>query len=87
MEFGGLLGICEFGFDAHAVDWDRKFLSETGYRSFLVGHETDCTGGFPPVNEAVRDIIENYIKNDLKGKLVEIQPQYRERNKPQEPAP
>jgi hypothetical protein len=25
-------------FGAHAVDWHKPFISETGYRSFLIGH-------------------------------------------------
>lgn len=63
------------GFSVHAVDWDKPFLSETGYRSFLgvggalePGHtpETFCAA-----------IIEAYVMRALKGKLRMIAAQYR----------
>ncbi len=39
------------GFAAHAVDWDKPFLSETGYRSFLGIYAPPC---FRPDARALR---------------------------------
>jgi len=80
IEIEGLFGIGSgamswLGFSAHAVDFDKPFLSETGYRSFLgvggalvPGHtvETFCAG-----------IIDAYVTRELKGKLRRIARQYR----------
>ncbi|MGE3709461.1 MAG: hypothetical protein AB7G35_07300 [Hyphomicrobiaceae bacterium] len=80
IEIEGLFGIGSgamswLGFSAHAVDWGKPFLSETGYRSFLgvggalvPGHtpESFCAG-----------IIEAHVARELKGKLRMIAPQYR----------
>jgi len=80
IEIEGLFGIGSgamswLGFSAHAVDWDKPFLSETGYRSFLgvggalvPGHtvESFCAG-----------IIEAHVMRELKGRLRKIAPQYR----------
>jgi hypothetical protein len=63
-------------FATHAVDQNRPFLSETGFRSFL-----GC--GADPVPQITADefackVIQTYVKQELKGKLRLIKPQYRE---------
>lgn len=63
-------------FAAHAVDFDRPFISKTGYRSFL---------GFPGVQpepgqtpeEWYRQAIRTFVSRDLKGKLVTIKEGHR----------
>lgn len=58
------------GFDAHAIDRDRPFLSESGFRSFLsVGAEV-----WPNITVDLfcRGIIDAHVRDVLKGKLVAI---------------
>jgi len=80
IEMEGIFGIGAgfmswLGFSAHAVDWEKPFLSETGYRSFLgVG------GALEPgytVERFCAAIIDAYVTRELKGKLRMIAPQYR----------
>jgi hypothetical protein len=80
IEMMGLFGIgtcflsC-LGFSAHAVEWDRPFLSETGYRSFM-----DTTDEVPPgyaPDRFVSAYIAEYVRRELKGKLLPIKPEYR----------
>lgn len=67
------------GFAAHAVDYDRPFLSETGYRSFIaIGGE--LVPGFTPYRFA-REAIAAQIKRENKGKLLTIKPEYRNRKR------
>ncbi len=75
----GIGGSIQFwpGFAAHAVDPDRPFISETGYRSFLGIHAA-------PVPELTPDafaakVIAAHIERALKGRLHPIAAQYRER--------
>lgn len=65
------------GFAAHAVHWDKPFLSPTGYRSFL-GIHADPQPGLTP-DGFTREIIAAYIARELKGRPVEIAAEYRER--------
>ena len=75
IEAPGIFGGLHFdrfwlGFDAHAVDRDRPFLSESGFRSFL-------SVGAPPwpnitVDLFCRGIIDAHVRDVLKGKLVTI---------------
>jgi hypothetical protein len=62
------------GFGAYAVDQDRPFLSETGYRSFLGIHADPAPG--LTTEEFARKVIEIYVAQELKGKLRAIKPQY-----------
>jgi len=80
IEMEGIFGIGAgsmswLGFAAHAVDWDKPFLSETGYRSYLgVG------GRLEPGHTAesfCAAIIDAYVTRELKGKLRAIAPEYR----------
>ncbi len=73
IEMDGVFGIASGvsfwpGFSAHAVDWDRPFLSETGYRSFLGIHWPVEEGLAPDV--FIGKVLSHYIAHDLKGKLV-----------------
>lgn len=63
------------GFAAHAVDWDRPFISETGYRSFL-GVHADPAPGLTPGSFAEK-VIAAHIAGELKGRLRAIATDYR----------
>ena len=75
IEAPGIFGGLHFdrfwlGFDAHAVDRDRPFLSESGFRSFLsVGAEV-----WPNITVDLfcRGIFDAHVRDVLKGKLVTI---------------
>ncbi|MBI1308955.1 MAG: hypothetical protein GC129_03710 [Proteobacteria bacterium] len=78
----GMFGIgacyCRWpGFGAHAVEYDKPFLSETGFRSFL-GIHADLPPGQTPETFAAF-IVQTYVKRELKGRLVAIKPEYREK--------
>lgn len=76
IETRGLYGVCGFGsFNAHAVDFDRPFLSDTGFRSFL-GYGPGGTPGLT-VDAYARRVIEGFVKAELRGRLPAIAPQYR----------
>jgi hypothetical protein len=82
IELDGMFGIGAHhsfwpGFSVHAVDYDRLFLSQTGYRSFL-GIYADPVPGLTPA-AFVRKVIATYIERDLNGKLVTIDEKYRDR--------
>lgn len=67
------------GFAAHAVDWDKPFLSETGFRSFIaIGGE--LVAGFTP-DRLAREAIAAQVKRENKGKLLAIKPEYRARRR------
>ena len=75
IELDGLYGIGAsyspwMNFCAHAVDKDKPFLSETGFRSFL-GIHADLVPDLTP-DAFVIDVIEGYVDRQLKGKLVAI---------------
>jgi hypothetical protein len=78
VDFEGIYGTCFSGFSANAVDWDKPFISETGYRSFL-GHSHALAGGVS-VQDYARRTIEAHIAGELKGKLLPVRPEYRERH-------
>ena len=85
IELDGMFGItssvCYWpGFSAHALDFDRPFLSATGYRSFLGIHADPVPDLMP--DEFARKVIAAYIARDLKGKPVAIETRYRERAAP-----
>ena len=82
IEMEGLFGIgasfmAWLGFSAHAVEWDKPFLSETGYRSFL-GVGGVLQPGFTPATFTAA-IIAAHIQRELKGRLLAISPACRER--------
>ncbi|MBC7314495.1 MAG: hypothetical protein H5U11_18540 [Rhizobium sp.] len=63
------------GFAAHAVDLDKPFLSQTGYRSFLGIHADPVAGLTPP--EFAAKVVTAHVERDLKGKLFTIEDRYR----------
>jgi len=63
------------GFAAHAVDWGKPFLSETGYRSFL-GIHAEPKADLTPAAFATT-IIQNYVEKELRGRLQKIGKQFR----------
>lgn len=65
------------GFAAHAVDWDKPFLSETGYRSFL-GVGGPLEPGHTP-HSFCPAVIEAYVARNLKRGLLAIAPDWRRR--------
>ena len=65
------------GFSAHAVHYDRPFVSPTGYRSFL-GLYADPVPGLLP-DEFTGKVIASYIERELTGGPVAIDKRYRER--------
>jgi hypothetical protein len=71
IEQDGLFGIGTFmssapGFSAHAVDYNKPFLSETGYRSFI-GSRPEIVPGMTP-DVMARKMILAYMKRECKGK-------------------
>lgn len=82
IELDGMFGIgshCVYwpGFAAHAVDFDKPFLSETGYRSFLGLHADPVAGLLP--DEFAAKVIAAYVARECKGRLVSIKPRHREK--------
>lgn len=80
VDMDGLYGIgaCYspwMNFGAHAVDWEKPFLSETGYRSFL-GIHAEIIPGITP-DRFAREVIEAHVKKNLKGRLVAIKKDHR----------
>ena len=65
------------GFGAHAVDWDKPFLSETGFRSFIAIN-APLQPGYTP-DRFAHEIIAAMIARENKGKLVAIKPEHRAR--------
>ena len=63
------------GFAAHAVDFDRPFISETGFRSFLATFRK-LTGGMTTADYVTASIAAQ-VAGDLKGKLRPIAAEYR----------
>ncbi len=63
------------GFSAHALDFDRPFISETGYRSFL-GMHGDPVPGLTPDSFAAK-VLAAHIAREMRGRLVAVEPRYR----------
>ena len=61
-------------FSAHAVDYDKPFLSETGYRSFI-GIFAPPEAGVTPEDFA-RGAIHGHLKREHKGKPYRIEQGY-----------
>src|SRR6202023_4095907 len=76
IELHGMFGIgstsCLFaGFYAHAVDTDRPFLSETGFRTFL-GVSGQLVPGLT-TEDFAHETIATHVRQELKGKLFPIE--------------
>lgn len=77
IEMDGIFGIGAshmpwIGFAAHAVEKNKPFLSETGYRSFLGVGGGLCPGYTPDMFAA--GIVGAYVERELKGRLRKIVP-------------
>jgi len=77
IEMDGLYGIAAahmtwLGFGAHAIERNKPFLSDTGFRSFL-GVGGQLAEGYTP-RTFVEAIIDGYVMKELKGKLCRIKP-------------
>lgn len=77
IEIDGLFGIGAssmswLGFAAHAIDKNKPFLSDTGYRSFLGVGGALCAGYTP--DQFATGIVGAYVEHTLKGKLFKIVP-------------
>ena len=78
IETRGLYGVCGHGsFNAHAVDPDLPFLSPTGFRSFL-GYGPGPKAG-QTVEAYARQVIEQHVAGELRGRLLPIEPEYQAR--------
>jgi hypothetical protein len=82
IEQDGIFGIGTFmspapGFKTHAVDYDKPFLSETGFRSFI-GYRPDLVPGMTP-DVMARELILAYMNRECKGKPKRIEQTYVER--------
>lgn len=62
-------------FAAHAIDWDKPFINETGYRSFMGLHAAVVPSLTP--DAFARLVLEAHIKRELKNQLRAIDPRYR----------
>jgi hypothetical protein len=84
VEQDGMFGIGTFmspapGFSAHAVDYEKPFLSETGYRSFI-GSRPSIEAGMTP-DLAAAELIKAYMDRECKGKPKRIEQSYVERER------
>jgi hypothetical protein len=82
IKMDGIMGICGRisiwpGFGAYAVEPDKPFFSETGYRSFL-SVRADMVPGLTP-DAFAKLAIESYIAGECKGRLRAVKPEYRGR--------
>jgi hypothetical protein len=79
----GIFGIAAnvyhwLGFAAHAIDFERPFLSETGFRSFVaIGGALEPD--FTPDTFAT-EVIAAHVKRELKGRLLSIKADHRRRD-------
>jgi hypothetical protein len=82
IEQDGMLGIGSMSmfwpsFAAHAVDYEKPFLSETGYRSFM-GPRVEVMTGIAP-DQFATEVMKSYLAGECKGKPRKIQQTYVER--------
>jgi hypothetical protein len=73
----GMMSSPYSGFSAHAVDYQKPFLSDTGYRSFIGCHAGMARGITP--DAFAREMIQSYVARECKGKLRRIEHGYVER--------
>ncbi len=80
METDGIFGVGTRyillpGFYAHAIDFDKPFISETGYRSFI-GFGANIEPGVT-IEAFAKALIEYHVSHTLKGRLVAIEDKYK----------
>jgi len=73
----GALHMTWLPFGAHAVDYEKPFISETGYRCFI-GVRADMVPGIT-LDAFARRMIEAYVAKECKGKLRKIERGYVDR--------
>ena len=71
----GSTAMAYLGFSVKAANFNKLFISETGYRSFL-GCSVSPEKGMTTEGVVTR-ILNHYIANELRGKLVTISPRFR----------
>jgi hypothetical protein len=79
IEMDGIFGIAADpipGFSAHVVEPQKRFISPTGYRSFL-GLDLSTPG--TAVDGFVCEAIRAYIRDSLNGRLLRLDEPYRSR--------
>jgi hypothetical protein len=81
IEMDGVFGLFAttgfwLSFSAHAVDFDRPFISETGYRSFLGIHAEPVPGITP--DAFAEKVVAAHVAREMKGRLVAIENRYRQ---------
>lgn len=81
IEMDGVFGLFAttgfwLSFSAHAVDFDRPFISETGYRSFLGLHAEPVPGITP--DAFAEKVVAAHVAREMKGRLVAIENRYRQ---------
>lgn len=82
IKMDGMLGICQSmsmwpGFSANVVEPEKRFFSETGFRSFIGVHAESHAGITP--DEFAREVIASHIRGECKGKLRSVKEEYRGR--------
>ena len=82
VEQSGMLGIGSMAmfwpsFEAHAVEYDKPFISETGYRNFM-GPRVEVMTGIAP-DQFAREVIKGYLRDECKDRPVRIDKTYVER--------
>lgn len=79
IDMDGIFGISAqympwMNFSVRAVDWDKPFLSETGYRSFMGLHAALVPGLTP--DTFAKEVITAHVQKTLKGKLFNIEARF-----------
>lgn len=82
VEMDGVFGVGAssmpfLGFSVRCVDPAKPFLSETGFRSFL-GCTVEPQLGMT-IEDFVRRIVEFHVSEELKGKLIDVSENYRDK--------
>ncbi|NLS20616.1 hypothetical protein HGP16_29290 [Rhizobium sp. P40RR-XXII] len=82
IDMDGIFGIGSqyspwMNFSVHAVHWNKPFLSETGYRSFM-GLQAQLAPGLTP-DIFASQVIDAHVQKELKGRLKAIEPRYRKK--------
>jgi hypothetical protein len=84
IEQDGMLGIGTMAmfwpsFEAHAVDYEKPFISSTGYRSFM-GPRVEVMTGISP-DQFAKEVIKGYLHAECKDKPTRIEQSYVERER------
>ena len=73
--YSGLFGVTHHGFDVTAIEWDKPFLSPTGYRSFLDTYWKHRLDPGKTPEDYVKTIVETFmLGTGRKPQLYDIPP-------------